>query len=131
MPIRFGNRAPLALGAILVAATLVRLGLGSAFFGFHTGDDVEILQAGFLRALGWPYQPWEIRNLFLSDLLVGPAIALAAALGVRATVTLAWLASVPVVLLATANVWLVHRLALRWLGNERPALFSAGLYACH
>lgn len=45
------------LGAILLVATLVRLALGFVYFGFLTGDDVEILQAGFLCALGVPEQP--------------------------------------------------------------------------
>jgi hypothetical protein len=126
-----GNRTQIYLAAIIAAATLARLELGRVFFGFHTGDDVEILQAGFLRALGWPYQPWEIRNLFISDLLTAPAIALASALGVRSTQTLVWLASVPIVLLASLNIWLVYRLAARWLESEPPALLAAALFAFH
>ena len=125
------SRASLWLGAIILLATAVRLSVGFVFFGFLTGDDVEILQAGFLRALGWPYQPWEIRNLLVSDLLAAPAIALAAALGVSSTRVLAWSASLPFVVLASLNVWLVHRLALDWLRDERPALLAAGLYAFH
>jgi hypothetical protein len=119
------------LGAIILLATLVRSSLGFVFFGFHNGDDVEILQAGFLRALGWPYQPWEIRNLLVSDLLAAPAIALASALGVSSTRVLAWSASLPFVVLASLNVWLVYRLAHEWLRSEPPALLAAGLYAFH
>ena len=131
MGTRTGNRSQICLTAIIAAATLVRLGLGRVFFGFHTGDDVEILQAGFMRALGWPYRPWEIRNLFISDFLTAPAIALASALGVSSTRTLVWLASVPIVLLASFNVWLVYRLTARWLGSEPPALLAATLFAFH
>ena len=128
---RRGSRASLCLGAIILLATLVRLSLGFVFFGFHTGDDVEILQAGFLRALGWSYQPWEIRNLLPSDLLAAPAIALASALGVSSTRVLVWSASLPFVALASLNIWLVYRLALEWLRSEPPALLAAGLYAFH
>ncbi|MFL6193029.1 MAG: hypothetical protein ACJ75H_02565 [Thermoanaerobaculia bacterium] len=125
------QRTRLCLGAILVTSTLARLALGFVYFGFHTGDDVEILREGFRRALGWPYEPWAIRNLLASDLLTAPAITLASALGVGSTRTLVWLASVPIVLLATLNVWLVNRLAARWLGSERAGLLAAGLYAFH
>lgn len=125
------TRTRLALGAILVAASVARLGLGFVYFGFHTGDDVEILQAGFLRALGWPHQPWEIRNLLISDLLLAPAVALASALGVRSTQTLIWVASMPFVLLATINAWLLFRLARLWLRHDGPALLACGLYAFH
>jgi len=131
LPTRTGNEARFCLGAILLTATLVRVGMGFVFFGFHTGDDVEILQAGFMRALGWPYQPWDIRNLLVSDLLTAPAIALASALGVSSTRDLAWLASMPIVVLASLNVYLVYRLTVRWLGSETPALLAAGLYAFH
>jgi hypothetical protein len=105
--------------------------LGFVYFGFHTGDDVEILQAGFLRALGWPYEPFQIRNLLVSDLLAAPAIALASALGVASTQTLAWVASFPFVFLASVNIWLVFKLAERWLGEPRVALLAAALYAFH
>jgi len=119
------------LGAIILVATLVRLALGFVYFGFQTGDDVEILQAGFLRALGWPYEPFPIRNLLVSDLLATPAIAVASVLGVDSTQTLVWIASFPVVLLASVNIWLVFKLAERWLGEPRVALLAAALYAFH
>ncbi|MEA2599088.1 MAG: mannosyltransferase 3 [Acidobacteriota bacterium] len=125
------NSTKTLLASLLGAATLVRLSLGYIFFGFHTGDDVEILQEGFLRALGWPYRPWEIRNLLVPDALVAPAVWLASALGVTSTRTLVWLASLPFVLLASVNVLLVFLLARRWLEREGPALLAAALYACH
>jgi len=125
------NRTRALLAALIVAVTAVRLGLALAFYGFLTGDDVEILQAGFRQAFGWPYQPWAIRNLLVSDLLVAPALRIAAALGVTATRTLVSLAAVPFVLLASLNVWLVFRLARRWLAGDAPALLAAALYALH
>ncbi len=125
------NRTRALLAALIVAVTAVRLGLAFAFYGFLTGDDVEILQAGFRRAFGWPYQPWAIRNLLVPDLLVAPALRIAAALGVTSTRTLVSLASVPFVLLASLNVWLVFRLARRWLASDTPALLAAALYALH
>lgn len=128
---RAAARSWLVLGAILFVATAVRLSLGFVYFGFHTGDDVEILQAGFLRALGWPYQPWDIRNLLLSDVLVVPSAALSSALGVTSTRTLIWLASLPFVLLASVNVWLVYRLCLGWLEQEGVAVLASALYAFH
>ncbi len=131
MRTRTETRVRIYLGAIVLTATVVRLCLGFVFFGFHTGDDVEILQAGLLRALGWPYQPFEIRNLLVSDLLAAPALALASAFGVGSTQTLAWLASVPFVLLASCNIWLVCLLTRQWLTGVEPALLAAFLYAFH
>jgi hypothetical protein len=119
------------LAAIVLLTTAARLILGYVFFGFHTGDDVEILEAGFRRALGWPYEPWAIRNLLVSDLLVAPVLRLGAALGIGSVETLVWLGSLPFVALASVNVWLVYRLTLRWCGGSDPAVVAAALYACH
>jgi hypothetical protein len=129
--VRPSNRTRSLLGALIVMVTIIRLILAFAFHGFLTGDDVEILQAGFLRAFGWPYQPWAIRNLLVPDLLVAPALRIAAALGVTSTRTLVALASVPFVLLASLNVWMVFHLARRWLASDAPALLAATLYALH
>jgi hypothetical protein len=128
---RVPSRTGSPLGAFIVLTTLARLVLAFAFPGFVAGDDVEILQTGFLRAFGWPYRPWEIRNLLVPDLLVAPVLRVAAALGVTSTQTLVSAASVPFVLLASLNVWLVFRLGRRWLGSDRPALLAAVLYALH
>lgn len=119
------------LSILILAATLTRLLLGWLYFGFHNGDDVEILEAGFLRVFGGDYQPWAIRNLLVSDLLVAPALWLASALGVEAPRLLAWLASVPFVLLASVNGWLVHRLAHGWLRSEGAAQLASALYLFH
>lgn len=125
------RQAKSSLMALIVVATLARIGLSSFYFGFHTGDDVEILQAGFMRALGWPYEPWEIRNLLVSDLFVAPVIRLLSALGVESTRTMIWLASAPFILLASVNVWLVFRITRHWLESEGAALLAGGLYAFH
>ena len=125
------TRATWILTGVILVATLARLNLGFVFFGFHTGDDVEILQAGFMRALSWPYQPWEIRNLLVSDVLVAPVIGLLSALGVTSVRTLVWLATWPFVLLASLNLWLVYRLTLGWLDRRGAALVASGLYALH
>ena len=88
------------LAAIVLLTTAARLFLGYVYFGFHTGDDVEILEAGFLRALGWPYEPWAIRNLLVSDLLVAPVLRLGAARS--ATAAADWPS---VVLIAGMALW--------------------------
>jgi hypothetical protein len=116
---------------MLAALTAVRLALVSRFFGFHTGDDVEILREGFRHALAWPYEPLALRNLLVSEVLVAPALSIAAALGVRSVEALVVVAAVPFVLLSILNVCLVFRIASRWLGDDRPALAAALLYGLH
>jgi len=120
-----------ALVVLVFAVTVVRLVLGHVFFGFHTGDDVEILQAGLMRAVGWPHQPWQIRNLFIVDAAAAPAAWLAAAFGVRSMRLLLWVEAWPLAALASVNVVLVWRFALEWLRSRPVALLAAVLYGLH
>jgi hypothetical protein len=117
--------------AVLVISTLIRLWLSFRYFGFNTGDDVEILQAGFMRALDLPYVPWKIRNLFVSDIFVAPVLALASWLGIESVRLLIWIATLPFVALSTVNVYLVYALGRRWLDDHGAAALAAGLYAFH
>jgi hypothetical protein len=115
---------------LLAATSLLRLALGWRYFGFLTGDDVEILEAGF-RALGLHYSPGAIRNTLLPDLFVAPVLVAAHALGVSSPRMLVWVASWPFVGSATLNIYLLHRLVRAWLPRPAPALAAAFLYGCH
>ncbi len=125
------SRVIFLLVAVLASTTAIRLVLSWEFFGFSTGDDVEILQAGFSRAFGLASSPWELRHLLLPDLLVAPVLRLVSAMGAESTSIKVWAASVPFVVLATLNIFLVFRIGVRWLGDERPALLAAYLYGFH
>ncbi|HEY0158426.1 MAG TPA: hypothetical protein VGF28_14180 [Thermoanaerobaculia bacterium] len=124
-------RHPLRVAiAFALASTAVRLYLAHRYFGFQTGDDVEIAEEAFRRALGLVFWPWEVRNLFLPDLLVAPFVALGHALGVRDTFALAQIARYPFIALAGVNVVLLFLLGRRWYGDA-VALTAAALYSMH
>jgi hypothetical protein len=125
------SRARTTLAWIVGISTLLRLWFSSAFFGFHTGDDVEVVQAGFMRALDYEYTPWAIRNLFFSDVVVSPFLWLASQLGIDSIRTLTWIASFGTIALASLNIILVYLLARRWLEEGWVASLAAGLYAVH
>jgi hypothetical protein len=124
------HRAHRLLLVLLAGTTILRLALGWFYFGFLTGDDVEILEAGF-RALGLRYAPWEIRNTLISDLLVGPILRVAHSVGISDVRTLVWIASWPFVLTATLNVYLLFLLVRRWSSQDSAALCAAALYGLH
>ena len=115
---------------LLAATTLLRLGLGWHYFGFFTGDDVEILETGF-RALGLAYPPWAIRNTLLPDLLVAPVLLAARAFRIARPDLLVWIASWPFVACATLNIYLLFRWVTAWTGRAPVALAAAALYGLH
>ncbi len=125
-----GRRDPV-LWSIVGVATALRLLLAFRFFGFLGGDDVEILQEAFRTATGLDYAAWNVRNLLLPDLVVAPAVRLAALLGLHDVGHLAFAATLPLVALASWNVVLVYRLAGVWLGDTASCRVAAALYAFH
>src|SRR3954451_2888814 len=114
------------LAAIIAAVAAAQLWMAYRYFGFMTGDDVEVLSEAFRRARGLHYTPWDIRNLFIPDMVVAPVVCLTRGLSTRATI---FLASLPFVVLSAVTMFLVYRLALRWSSDERAALVAALLFA--
>jgi len=116
-----------SLAAIIAATAAAQLWLAYRYHGFLTGDDVEVLSEAFRRARGLAYTPWDIRNLFVPDVVVAPMVWLSRGLSTRTTI---FLASIPFIALSSLTIWLVYRLALRWC-DERAAIVAALLFATH
>lgn len=116
--------------ALAVVTLAVRAYLAYRYFGFQTGDDVEIAEQAFRTALGLEFSPWNVRSLFIPDLLVAPLLRLASLARVTDPILLAWIARWPFVVLASVNIWLVFVLGRRWYG-ESTGLLAAALYSAH
>jgi len=106
----------------LVAA--LQLWLAHHYYGFLTGDEVEVLGEAFRLATGFDYGTWDVRNTFVADVFVAPLIWLATHLGITNASTLIVIATIPFALASALTIVLVHRLALRWTGT--PASPPAG-----
>jgi hypothetical protein len=119
-------RKPLA--AIIAAVAAAQLWMAYRYFGFMTGDDVEVLSEAFRRARRLKYTPWDIRNLFVPDVVVAPVVWLTRGLSTRMVI---FFSSMPFVVISALTVFLVYRLALRWSSDERVALVAALLFATH
>jgi len=117
-----------SLAALIAAVAAAQLWMAYRYFGFMTGDDVEVLSEAFRRARGLNYTPWDIRNLFVPDVVVAPVVWLTRGLSTRTTI---FLASLPFVALSAVTLVFVYRLALRWASDERAALVAALLFATH
>src|SRR5437899_4398753 len=110
-----------ALLWIVAAAVAIQTLLTLRFYGFLTGDDVEVLSEAMRRARSLDYPPWDVRNLFIPDVLVAPFVYIG---GLRA-------AAVPFIALSAITIWLVYRLALKWSADERAAIAAALIFAFH
>jgi hypothetical protein len=119
------------LWLVVAITTALRLLFAWRFFGFLGGDDVEVVEEAFRRAVGLNYIPWEVRDLLLPDILVAPFVRLGAALGLRETFSLVLCATAPFVVLASVNIVLVYLLAFRWLDDRAAARAAMAIYGLH
>src|ERR1700694_1013138 len=110
-----------SLAALIAVVATAQLWMAYRYFGFMTGDDVEVLSEAFRRARGLNYRPWDVRNLFVPDAVVAPVVWLTRGLSTRTTI---FFSSLPFVALSALTIVLVYRLALRWC-DERAALVAA------
>src|SRR5881394_1731612 len=109
-----------AVSALIAALVVAQLWLAHRYFGFLTGDEVEVLGEAFRRARGFAYAPWGIRNLLVPDVLVAPFVWAAARIGIDDTGQLIVAATLPFIALSVLTVWLVYR-----IGGVLPALLFA------
>ena len=107
-----------SIAALIAAVVAIQIFLAVRFYGFLTGDDVEVLLEAFRRARGWAYQPWDIRNLFVPDFLVAPFVWIG---GIRG-------ATVPFIGLTALTIVLVYKLAEKWGANPIAASLIFALH---
>src|SRR3954452_22656655 len=98
-----------AVSALIAALVVAQLWLAHRYFGFLTGDEVEVLGEAFRRALGFAYSPWGIRNLLVPDLVAAPFVRMASWLGFDAPGEMIYAATLPFIALTALTVWMVYR----------------------
>jgi hypothetical protein len=119
------------LAPLLAVVATLQIFLAHRYYGFLTGDDVEVLEEAFRRAIGLRHQPWEIRNLFVPDVVVAPVVFVANALGVTNRRLLTELATLPFIALSLITIVLVYRLALKWTADESAAIVASVILELH
>src|SRR5258708_36912369 len=70
--------------AFVAVVASTQLWLAHRYFGFLTGDDLEVLEEAFRRVRHIAFSPWEVRNLFVPDVVGAPMVWLATKLGGQA-----------------------------------------------
>ena len=101
-----------ALYALAACNAALQLWLAHHFYGFYTGDEVEVLGEAFRLATGFNYGTWDVRNTFVADVFVAPLIWIATHLGITSPSALIVIATVPFAIASSLTIVLVYRLAL-------------------
>lgn len=124
------NRTARIVCGVAILSAAVRGFLAWRWYGFQTGDDLEIAEEAFRVAVGLVHQPWDIRSLFVPDVLVAPFVWIASLCGLHDPLWMAGIARLPFIFLGAINIVLLFHLGRRWY-DERTALIAASLYAVH
>ncbi len=119
------------LAGLLATVAALQAWFAHRYYGFLTGDEMEVLSEAFRVATDYDYGLWNARNAFVAHAFVAPPIWIAAQLGVANPARLIEIATIPFILASTLTVFLVHRLALRWTGDELAAAAAAVIFAFH
>ena len=108
----FRDAARCILGIILVA-TVVKAFYAWRYYGFYTGDDVEIHEMVFATIFDWDWKAWEIRSAFYPLVFIYPAVAIFEKLGSDDTALLVYIGRLVVVAFSGLNLWLTYKIASR------------------
>ena len=134
LPVSLGSMTR-ARGATLVCRALVLALIVKALLaytnpGFFSGDDVEVQEMS-LRAIWhaqWPI--WDLRSAFFPLGFVYPFQIGAASAGINSVGMLVFAGRLSVVLLSSATIWLVWRIARdEWSGSVGWAVVAASAFA--
>jgi len=116
---------------LAAAVAALQLWLAHHFYGFLTGDEVEVLGEAFRLATGLDYGTWDVRNTLVPDVLVAPLIRAAAFAGIESPAALIVIATIPFALASSLTIVLVHRLAMRWTNDATAAAAATIVFALH
>ena len=94
------------------------------FYGFFSGDDVEIHEMTFSLLFNWGTKAWDLRSPFFPMIFIYPIQATLHSLGVNDPFFLIFAGRLVVVLFSVLNLYLVFRIAVRLFNSIPVGLFS-------
>jgi len=115
---------------ILVLSAVIKLANSWFYYGFYSGDDVEIHEMTLAALLSWDdWQAWNLRCAFYPMAFIYPAQAIFHSLGVREEALLVFSGRTVVVLFSLLGVVLVYKTAKAIYGSLPVGICAVSLYA--
>jgi hypothetical protein len=119
------RRAARLVIGIIVISCLVKALYAWRYYGFYSGDDVEIHEMVFAAVLDWDWQAWSLRSAFYPMVFLYPAVAMAQRLGVEESALLVYVGRLVVVGFSGVNIWLVFKVASRAFASVPVGILAA------
>jgi hypothetical protein len=113
------------LVGLVAGAFVVRVANAVYYYGFFSGDDVEIHQMTFSALFGTHGQIWELRSPFYPMTFIYPVQWLAVHLGISDPMALILSARLVVAVFSCCGIWMIFRIATDHLGGLAVGLVAA------
>jgi hypothetical protein len=117
-----GRQALMAAGACVLMSTALKIFNAIAYFGFYSGDDVEIHEMTMSALFGLKWPVWELRNAFYPFTFIYPAQALCLRLGVSDPSRLVIAGRLVVVVFSSLTLVILYRTGRRHYGTAAAVL---------
>jgi hypothetical protein len=109
---------------IIGASILIKILNAYFYFGFFSGDDVEVQEMSLAHLFQWNWRAWELRSPFYPMVFIYPVQAALFALGVQEPFWLIFSGRLVVIVFSAANLWLVYKIAARLFQSRAIGLLS-------
>ena len=119
------RHALLWVAGILATSAVIKTLNAYYYFGFYSGDDVEIHEMTFAYMFDWDWRAWELRSSFYPFVFILPLQSLAVALGTSEPAALVFLGRLVVVVASLGALWCVFAAGRQLIGTP-----GGGVLAC-
>lgn len=114
---------------VIGVSVLVKAANAWYYFGFFSGDDVEIHEMTLASLFGWHWAAWNIRCAFYPMVFIYPVQALAVGVGVRDVGLLVFAGRMVAVAFSAAVLALTYRVGRQLAGSHAIGLIAVVLLA--
>ena len=95
-----------------------------SYFGFFSGDDVEIHELTFSQLFHWDWQAWNLRSPFYPMVFIYPVQFILHSASVHDPWILIFAGRIVVIFFSTLSLWLVYRIASRIFSSVPVGVLS-------
>jgi GPI mannosyltransferase 3 len=117
------------LAAIIFVSTVVKILNAWLYYGFFSGDDVEVFEMTLAHLYEWKWQAWNLRSAFYPMVFIAPIHFVLKTIGVTSPGMFVFAGRIVVVVFSVFNILLVYQIVRRLLQSSAPGLIAAFLLA--
>jgi hypothetical protein len=106
-------------------STIIKILNAWNYYGFFSGDDVEILEMSFANIFNWKWEAWNLRNAFYPIIFIYPIQLLLKIIGINDLAILIFAGRFVVIFFSTINIFLVYKITKNLSLNKPAGLIAA------